>query len=89
MMDCKTLKHYYLGGIELEGDKPATTAQPSLSPQACEGIQSFWCQVVSIKVCFNMNLSRETAQQFWSLLVQFAQKQEKIIFDVNNYFSVI
>ena len=41
MMDCKTLKHYYLGGIELEGDKPATTAQPSLSPQACEGIQSF------------------------------------------------
>ena len=36
-----------------------------------------------------MNLSRETAQQFWALQVQFAHEQEKIIFDVNNYFSVI
>lgn len=41
------------------------------------------------KSCFNMNFSRETAQQFWSLQVQFAHEQEKIIFDVNNYFSVI
>ena len=41
------------------------------------------------KSCFNMNFSWETAQQFWSLQVQFAHEQEKIIFDVNNYFSVI